>query len=434
MKKVSILVVLIFVGTFFLPFCSTEDIEEEIIETPWNTFLGSDENDLGYAIARDSSGNIYVTGYSVASWGSPLNAYSGSWEVFVACLDSSGNLLWNTFLGCPNKDIGLDIALDGSGKIYVTGYSETTWGTPVNVHRSGSMDGFIACLNSSGNLLWNTFFGSGGIDSGYGIVLDSSGSIYVVGYGYGTWGTPVNSYKGSSDAFVAHLDSSGQLLWNTFLGSDIQDIGIEIALDGSGKIYVTGDSYATWGSPVNAYSGDNDVFVACLNNSGQLLWNTFLGSALEDQTRSITLASSGNIYVTGIDNANSGSDNAFVACLTSSGNLLWNTLLGSSVRDHGYSITLDDSGKIYVSGYSEATWGSPGDAFNGGGDAFAACLDNSGNLLWNTFLGSAGFDEGSDIVVDSLGNFYVIGHSNAGWGTPVNAHSGAFDIFVAKRR
>jgi hypothetical protein len=405
----------------------------------WNTFLGSSAADYGLAIVLDSSGNIYMTGISYDSWGSPVNAHSGSGDAFVACMDSSGNLLWNTFLGSASNDEGYAIALDSSGNIYVTGYSPATWGSPVNAHSGGS-DEFVAGLDSSGNLLWNTFLGSIGDDYGYGIALDSSGNIYVTGYSDATWGSPVNAYSGGYEAYVAGMDSSGNLLWNTFLGSTSFDFGYDIALDSSGNIYVTGNSGATWGSPVNAHSGGGDAFVAGMDSSGNLLWNTFLGSANYDEGYGIALDSSGNIYVTGNSvatwgspvNAYSGNVDAFVAGMDSSGNLIWNTFLGSTTNDYGNGIALDSSGNIYVTGKSDATWGSPVNAYSGGIDAYVASMDSSGNLVWNTFLGSTSHDEGYGITLDSSGNIYVTGKSDATWGSPVNSHSGGIDAFVAR--
>jgi formylmethanofuran dehydrogenase subunit C len=436
MKKKYLIFIFVIVGICLFPLSS---LKAQVIGIQWNTFLGSGSVDIGYGIALDSSGNIYVNGSSSATWGSPINAHSGDYDAFVACMDSSGNLLWNTFLGSANIDRGFGIALYSSGNIYVTGLSWATWGSPINAH-SGGADAFVACLDSSGNLLWNTFLGSASYDSSWGIALDSSGNIYVLGTCYATWGSPVNAHSGDYDGFVAKLNSNGTLSWNTFLGSANYDDGYGIALNSSGNIYVTGQSDATWGSPVSAYSGNSDAFVACLDSSGNLLWNTFLGSTSEDYGLGIALDSSGNIYVNGGSdatwgspmNAYSGDYDGFVACVDSNGDLLWNTFLGSASTEYGYGIALDSSGNIYVNGSSSATWGSPINAHSGDYDAFVAGMDSSGNLLWNSFLGSASHDEGMAIALDSSGNIYVTGFSEASWGTPVHAHSGGNDAFVAE--
>ena len=119
--------------------------------------------------------------------------------------------------------------------------------------------------------------------------------------------------------------------------------------------------------------------------------------------------------------------------LNSSGSFVWNTFLGGSLDDSGSDITFDSSGNVYVSGSSNAAWGSPVWEHAGGYDAFVTKLNTNGDLIWNTFLGSSLDDSGSDITFDSSGSMYVSGSSNAAWGSPVRAHAGGYDAFVTKR-
>ena len=126
------------------------------------------------------------------------------------------------------------------------------------------------------------------------IVLDSSGNIYIVGYSHATWGSPVRAYTGNYDAFVAKFSPNGTLLWNTFLGGTLMDLGFAIGLDGSGNIYVSGYSLATWGSPIRAFVVAADQFLAKLDASGSLLWNTFLGGTGNDYNNGLAVDGSGN--------------------------------------------------------------------------------------------------------------------------------------------
>ena len=422
----------------------------------WNTFLGDSGSDIGYGIAVDGSGNVYVVGGSDATWqgdSSPKRAHygSGNTDAFAAKLDGSGTLQWNTFLGGSGIDNGYGIAVDGSGNVYVSGTSAATWqgtSSPVRPYTS-SNDGFAAKLDSSGVLQWNTFLGGSGDDSGYGIAVDGSGNVYVGGYSNATWGySPVRAYTSVYDAIAAKLDSNGALQWNTFLGGSGNDYGYGIAVDGSGNVYVGGYSTATWqgtSPPVRAYTSSNDGFAAKLDSNGALQWNTFLGDSGNDQGQGIAVDGSGNVYVGGYSNATwqgtsppvraytSGID-AFAAKLDSNGALQWNTFLGGSGSDYGYGIAVGGSGNVYVGGSSAATWGSPVRAYTSGFDAIAAKLDSNGALQWNTFLGGSGTnDHARGIALDGSGNIYVAGYSNGTWGSPVRAHYGsALDAFAAK--
>ncbi len=457
------------------------DFNKPLIIDPtysWNTFYGSGNGDEANRIAIDSSGNLYITGYSYATWYGPsgqlpLNDYNGggSPAIFVLKLTSGGAYEWHTFYGSDNGDIGNGIAIDSSGNIYVTGYSYGTWGTPLHpFDTSGSVnpDLSVLKLTSNGSLVWNTFYGSGAGDTGdigNDIAVDGSSNVYVTGYSSGTWGTPLHPFdtsgSGYPDISVLKLTSSGSLVWNTFYGSDSGDINEAngIAVDGSSNIYVTGYSDGTWGTPLNPYNGAGSqaIFVLKLTSGGSLVWNTFYGSDSGDIGNGIAVDGSGNIYVTGYSYGTWGTplnpfvtsgsgdySNILVMKLNGSGSLDWNTFYGSGAGDAGAYIALDGSSSVYVTGYSYGTWGTPLNPFDTSGsgnpDISVLKLTSSGSLEWNTFYGSGSGsgigDHGAGITIDSGGNVYVTGYSCGTWGTPLNpfdtSGSGLPDIFVLK--
>jgi hypothetical protein len=405
----------------------------------WNTFIGSDYVDQGYAISVDGSGNIYVAGQSHASWGSPVNPFTtgseGVSEAFVAKLNSYGELVWNTFMGSSDYDYAHAIAVDGNRYVYVAGQSESTWGTPIQFH-DGTWDAFVAKLDSSGVRQWNTFIGyvsQPGYDAGYAIALDTSGNIYVAGE---------NTFSGFNKAFVQKLNNSGARQWHTVMGTQQSDYAYGVAVDGSGGVYVAGLSDMSWGTPINPHTGYRDAFVAKLESSaGALQWHTFMGSTIADYGYSIALDESGNIYVAGWSedtwgapvNAYTGDKDVFVAKLNSSGVRQWHTFMGSSSADEGRSIDVDGDGNVYVAGWSEATWGMPVLPYTGDKDAFVAKLYSNGARQWHTFMGSSSADEGLAIDVDGDENVYVAGWSRATWGIPINPYAGSdYEAFAAK--
>jgi hypothetical protein len=449
----------------------------------WITFLGGSGRDDGYDITVDGSENVYVSGYSNATWGNPVRAYTpGRGDVFAAKLGSDGNLVWNTFLGGSGYDSGSGIAVDSSGNVYVAGYSDDAWScspTACTVRAftaspDAFSDAFAAKLSASdGSLTWNTFLGGGGSDGSSGIAVDGSGNVYVSGSSNATWGGPVRAFTvpivdGRGDAFAAKLSASdGSLTWNTFLGGGGDDYGFVIAVDGSGNVYVSGTSYAGWGCSPTActvreftywYNSD-DAFAAKLGSDGSLIWNTFLGGhglgydngSGYDDGDGIAVDNSGNVYVAGSSNATwwdcwvpvctvraySGSYDAFVAKLGSDGSLVWDTFLGGGGSDEGYAIAVDGSGNVYVAGKSNGPWGCEPAActmraYTAGDDAFAAKLGSDGSLTWNTFLGEGGSDKGYAIAVNGSGNVYVAGYSDATWGSPVRAYTASYDAFAVK--
>ncbi len=424
----------------------------------WNTFMGSSGHDEAHGVAVDNFGNVYTTGNSELTWGSPVNVFTGTVDTFVTKHNSKGVLQWNTFLGSAySSDFGAGVAVDDSGNVYVTGTSGRTWGSPINAFTSHN-DGYVAKLSNNGVLQWNTFIGGYGTDEGTSIEIDSYNNVYITGKSDSNWGSPVNAHTGGSygDAYVVKLNSNGALQWNTFMGapqttpgSTSADTATDITIDDSGNVYVTGDSELTWGSPINAHAGGScDAFVAKLNSNGILQWNTFMGAssdaghAYDDNAFSIAIDNSGNIYIVGHSyetwgspiNAHSEHMDAFLVKLNNSGARKWNTFIGAQWIDTGKGLSVDGFGNIFIVGSSSYSWGSPINAHDlSDPNYFVAKFNTKGILKWNTFMGSSIFyDSRSGIVLDNSNNLYVFGNSNNAWGTPVNAHTGGSDPFIVK--
>ena len=406
----------------------------------WHTFMGSASEDRGECIAVDTSGNVYVAGYSSATWGAPVNAHAGGIDAFVAKLNSNGVRQWHTFMGSASTDYGRSIAVDTSGNVYVAGNSYATWGTPINPY-AGDYDAFAAKLNSSGVRQWHTFMGSANTDWGcYSIAVDGSTNVYLLGMSDATWGSPINAHAGGRDTFTAKLNSSGIRQWHTFMGGSNDDDGYALAVDTSGNVYVAGTSIATWGTPINPYSGAADAFVAKMDSSGIRQWHTFMGSSSDESGLAVAVDTSGNIYVAGYCeatwgtpiNPHSGNSDAFISKLNSSGLLQWHTFMGGFGWDYSHALAIEGNGNIYVAGSSSSAWGTPIDPYSGNGDTFVAKLNSSGVFQWHTFMGSSSYDGGNAIALDGSGNVYVAGYSYATWGTPINPYTGDYDAFVAK--
>ncbi|MEW5829758.1 MAG: SBBP repeat-containing protein, partial [Chloroflexota bacterium] len=414
----------------------------------WLAFLGGGGLDYGLASVVGAGGDVYVAGRSTADWGSPVRGFTASSsEAFAAKFDPDGVLLWSTFLGGSGSDYGNAIAVDSAGNTYVAGFSTAAWScspTPctVSAFTSSGYEAFVAKIDSSGNLVWNTFLGGSGSDFGYGVGLatDASGNVYLAGRSSATWGSPVRAYAGGYDAFAAKLDSGGSLLWHTFLGGPGSDASSAIAVDAGGNAFISGRSGTGWGTPVQAFLGGNDAFAAKLDSSGSLLWHTFLGSYGDDGGNGIAVDASGNAYVSGFSDSSWGApaepftdlEDAFAAKLTGAdGSLAWNTFLGGSGSDFGFGAAVSGSA-LYVTGNSNAAWGSPARPF-AVNDAFVANLNPAdGSLAWNTFLGGPGSDNGYGLATDAGGNAYLAGQSDAAWGTPSRAYSSANEAFIAR--
>ena len=359
----------------------------------WHTFYGSANNDdRGSGIAVDKNGNVYVTGTSQGSWLGPNNsapehAYKGGSDIVALKLNSSGTYQWHTFYGSSTgNDYGRAIAVDENGYSYITGESFASWGVIINAgvflpkhSHSGFSDIVAVKLTSSGTYQWHTFYGSDGYDHGKSIAIDQNGNIFIIGESNTSWlgpnsDSPKYAHSGGWDIVGLKLKSSGGYNGHSFFGSAMDDYGQGVAIDKNGNIYITGYSLASWGSPVHPFSPSlSDIVVFRLDSSGTLIWNTFHGFVDDDYSYGIALDGTGNIYITGYGwDSTWGSDgDQIVTCkLSSSGKLLWYTFHGSAENDDGQAIALDGDGNIYVTGSSDAAWGSPQHAYSADSDIF----------------------------------------------------------------
>ncbi|MCB2206223.1 T9SS type A sorting domain-containing protein [bacterium] len=281
----------------------------------WNTFAGGYNQDFGESVALDADGNIYITGYcwGYPGWGAPIREHSSSSsDHFVAKLNSDGEMLWNTFLGGDGFDANeSDISVTGDGMLYVAGAGNASWGNPVQAF-SASMDVFVAALDSSGGLVWNTFVGGAGDDRGIHLAVDGDDNIFLVGHSSATWGTPIVAWtegylEEMTDAFAAKVSKEGYVVWNTFLGGGSRDDGREIIRHPDGTLYIVGQTYGvSWGTPLDSYDGGSDCFLAAVDTAGQRLWNTFIGSNIYDGGWGIAFDSNYNLVVCGTSYASWG--------------------------------------------------------------------------------------------------------------------------------
>jgi hypothetical protein len=375
----------------------------------------------GNGIAVDSAGNAYVTGEAgPTSFPTTAGAFQTSplgYDAFIAKLNATGSaLLYSARFGGNLDDFSRAIALDSAGNAYITGWTvcrSTVCTFPtVNAfqpnYAGGNNDAFVTKINSDGSaLVYSTYLGGGKVingteDWGEGIAVDSAGSAYVTGYTYSP-DFPVTSgafdtTRAGLDAFVTKFTPAGtSLVYSTFLGGAGREQGQGIAVDANGNAYVTGitESFdspftsAYEGFPVTSGAfqtkGNYDAFVTKLNANGSgLVYSTYLGgSGGVDRGWAIALDAAGNAYVTGDTASNNfplvnpiqaafggGATDTFVTKLNASGSaLLYSTFLGGNLTDEGRGIAVLGSDAFATGDTSSLNFptANPLQVNNGGG-------------------------------------------------------------------
>ena len=428
-----------------------------ISSTSYAVTFGGTSTDFPSNVVVDSLGNAYITGdfHNTVNFGSGNITSSGVKDIFIAKFDTTGSLEWVKTYGDSSFDRGLDIAIDSSDNIYVTGYFMDTvnfggGNVTVTDPSSGGSDLFVLKLNSSGEFQWVYTVGGSNNDNGKGIDVDSSGNVYISGIFKDTvnfGGGDITSH-GNFDIFVLKLNSSGVFQWVYHAGGTGNDQAYPISVDTNGNVLVAGYFFDTANfTPASCTSrGSADIFVLKLTTSGLLNFIRCYGSTSVDYPWGVDFDSAGNAYITGgfsntinFDCGNttsSGSQDIFVMKLNSSGNCQWVYTVGDSDMDYGWALETDSSNNSYITGYFQDTvnFGGGNITSVGNRDVFVLKLNSSGVFQWVYTAGGTEADYSYGLDIDSSGNIYAVGsfQSTVNFGGGNITSEGVYDVFAVK--
>ncbi len=399
--------------------------------------------------------------------------YGGNIDAFVASFSAAGGTLnYCTFIGGSGDDQATGIAVDSAGSPYITGWT-TSSNFPVvggfQRKLSGTRDAFVTKLSPAGNaLIYSTYLGGSGVDSGYSITLNSTSAV-VVGDTTSTnlaTVSPIQAHSGGGqDAFFAMVNPAGSALTVlTYFGGSGIDHASCVHVAPQGAIILGGYTWSTnfpTTNPAQAKSGGGqDGFVMKLSTTGTAVkFSTYLGGSggsngAPEQVTSVNVDPLFYIVVAGTTSSFDfpvtagafqttfgGETDGFVARYTQAGVLLQSTFVGGSLADTISAIALDFHGDVYVTGSTDSQdfpVRNPTQAGNAGGaDAFAVKLNNTlSTLMFGSYLGGSGGDGGNSIAVDFETSIIVAGQTSSGnfptAGSMRNFSSEVLSSFITK--
>ena len=392
---------------------------------------------------------------------------SNMFGIAVGSYNASKNLIVDpfpsTYLGGTVFDNGRTMTTDNNHNIIACGNTSSSTAIATSgafqTSYSGIYDAFIAKFNSTGTIIWSTYFGgtSGTAPmSGHCVATDALNNIFMSGVtmsttNIATTGTYQVVFGGNSDAFIEKFDSLGSRIWGTYFGVAGGEVAYGIAIDRSGNLLIGGAatnnigggstssaSIATSGVYQTSYGGGAyDGFLAKFNSSGTaLLWATYYGGSGSEQGQGIATDLNGNVYMAGYTNSTSGISSsgswqstygggawdAFIVKFDSLGNRLWATYYGQDQYDVAYAIGMDVTGNVVITGLTNSASGfTSSGAFHptyhggstNGGDAFILKFSPSCTRIWATYFGGSGDDFGRCLAFDYQGNIYLTGETSS---------------------
>jgi Beta-propeller repeat len=456
-------------GSFGFALGSYDRTRELVIDPTltFSAYLGGSEGDLARCVGHDAKGLIYVAGstYSpdFAMVGNSENTTSAPLDAFIAIIDPSqpvgSQIIYTTYLGGSEDDALYGMTVGPTGLVYVTGQTTSTDFPTANGAQtalSGTSDAFVAVIDPSqsgiAGLYYATYLGGTSDEVGTSIALDPTGKIFVTGSTTSTDfpvnGGPQATFGGGQDVFVAEYDSaqapSASLVYSTYLGGADWDIPGAIAVASDSSVWVTGGTVSgDFPTTSNGYQqsnfGGENIFVTRLDpalGSSGLTYSTYIGNAGNAQAASaIAIDASGRPVIGGfttdpdfpvtanaMQGAMAGDTDAVVVILdptkAPAQQIVYSTFFGGSDGDGIYGLTMDSAGYIYATGFTFSTdMPVTADAvqptFGGGYDGFLLKFKpsqaGSGAIAYSSYLQSDGAQIGYGIDVAPGGTVYVVG-------------------------
>lgn len=418
----------------------------------FSSLLGGSLDDIGLAVAIGPEGDVFVVGESSSTdfpRKDPLQgSFGGVNDVTVTRVNAAGTLVYSTYLGGSGEDRGWGVAVDGSGAAFVAGYTQSTdfplQGALQGAFGGGASDVFVTAVHPTGaSLLYSTYLGGSGEDTGYRIALATGGAAVIVGR-TGSTDFPLQSPLqgsfggGPKDAFVARIDPQGTSLdYSTFLGGSGYDAALGVAVSSSGDVFVAGNTMSSDFPVVNAFQptlweGNQDAFVARLDGAAsRIVYSTYLGGSATDHSVNLAVDGTGAAYVVGytysanfpvrnpIQASNRFGDyDGFVAKLAPPGSSLdYATYLGGSGVDEVNAIAVTADGSALVAGLTGSsdfpTENTTRTSLWGLTDGFECLLQpDGGGFFHSSFFGGIGVDGVLDAAVDGSGLVCLAGGTN----------------------
>jgi hypothetical protein len=355
----------------------------------------------------DSSGNVYVVGNATGDYGNQIN--QGTQDTYLTKYDSAGQVVWTEMLGSAGTASAYSLALNPKGGVVVAG--STTGQVMQTAVSDGNNDSFVAEYDSSGNQTWVKQIQTLNNNQAAAVSVDASGNVYIGGQVTGVIGKGQTN-NGGNDAYVAKLDSKGNVVYEQQYGSSGNDSAAATATTSDGGLLVA--SVLNGHAVVSKYAGGDATQAP--------VWTEDLGALQAGGSIGGMTVSNGKVYITGttsnanltaggqasIANASSGGTDAYVFSLTDNGtSATANTVtyVGTGASDQGNALTVGSDGTVYLAGTTTGTFAGQSRNIPSVNNMFVSALNTDGTVQWTRQYGGAdGTSTGQGVAFDAQGS------------------------------
>lgn len=375
----------------------------------WATYYGGTGNDFGLAVATDPTGNVFLAGYTssttgISTGGAHQAALGGSDDAFLVKFNSAGVRQWGTYYGGTGSDIGYTLATDAAGNVYLAGTTASTTAiATAGAHQTtnaGLGDQFLVKFNAAGVRQWGTYYGGTGTEDLANVACDGAGNVFLVGQTMSLTGiASIGAHQATNngdDVHLAKFNTAGVRQWATYFGGAGLETFPSVGCDPSGNAFLSGTTSSIDVIDLNAQhqpatAGGDDGFLAKFDPSGAALWSTYVGGEDDDVLNDVVVDAVGKVTVAGFTKSITGistfgsfkevidgtNRDAFLMTFSNDGIQRWGTYFGGEDDDENYAIAVDLAGDLYAAGLSQsladlATTGAHQVVNNANDDAYLA--------------------------------------------------------------
>ncbi|MBC5834480.1 T9SS type A sorting domain-containing protein [Flavobacterium sp. F372] len=343
-------------------------------EIIWLKGISGINNEEILKVNTDNNNNVYILGAFNSpniTIGSTTLTNSGYYDIYLAKLNSDGDLIWVKSISGTDNESAEGLTVDSSGNVYVGGrFSSTsiTIGTTVLNNATTSGAGFLLKFDSLGNPIWNKVINGSIYDYVEAVSVDSLGNVFIAGgfnsptLSFDT--TVLNNTNNYKDIFIAKYNSTGIFQWAKKIGGTDDDDVRNIKLDNVGNLYLTGhfsSPVLTLGTTTLTRTSTQDIFLTKYNTNGNLLWAKKAGNSSYNVSTGLTIDSDNNSYISGayfnsitFENlpqlVSQGNQDVFLTKYDATGNAIWSKSNGGIYNDFGFALTSNQSNEVFLTG------------------------------------------------------------------------------------